>query len=247
MFVPINKKIEKLAGKYPEKIGELENIFSKRTNVYIDFANVIRWQSKLKWHFDLLKLIDLLKSFRSIFRKNFYSGTLEGNSDSEKFISNLKDIGYNVHTKPVKIMRLPINASSISEDSVDILKQFIRTPFLQKLNTESIKFLNRQIVDMNKKGIFYLEDRKCNFDVEIGRDMLLDYEKNNIDNFVLWSGDSDFADPIKQLLLDGKSVVLFSTSRRIATELNELRGGGLHIFDIQKIKNFICWRREMDK
>jgi len=40
--------------------------------------------------------------------------------------------------------------------------------------------------------------------------MLIDYGKNGIENFILWSGDSDFADPVRQLLSDGKKVVLFA-------------------------------------
>ena len=98
---------------------------------------------------------------------------------------------------------------------------------------------------MNAKGVFSIEDRKCNFDVEIGRDMLIDYERNHIDTYVLWSGDSDFADPIKQLIQDGKNVRLFATARRVSTELSNLRSLGLFIFDIQKIKDFICWTKEI--
>ena len=105
--------------------------------------------------------------------------------------------------------------------------------------------MNSQLAELNKQGILFVEDLKCNFDVEIGRDMLIDYEKNQIKNFVLWSGDSDFADPINQLLKDNKKVVLFATARRVAKELNELQEKGLFIFDIQKIRNFICWKKEI--
>ena len=55
----------------------------------------------------------------------------------------------------------------------------------------------------------------------------------------------DFADPINQLLNDGKKVILFATARKVASELNELRKEGLLIFDIQKIRNFICWKKEI--
>ena len=75
--------------------------------------------------------------------------------------------------------------------------------------------------------------------------MLIDYGKNGIENFILWSGDSDFADPVRQLLSDGKKVVLFATARRISSELHELQEDGLLIFDIQKIRNFICWKKEI--
>jgi hypothetical protein len=53
MFQPKTERIKELAQKYPERILELERIFDKETNIYIDFANVIRWQDKLKWHIDL--------------------------------------------------------------------------------------------------------------------------------------------------------------------------------------------------
>lgn len=141
-------------------------------------------------------------------------------------------------------MQLSIDVSSISSSSPEILKNFIRAPLLKKLKVEAIEFLNNQLKGLNQQGILFVQDLKCNFDVEIGRDMLLDYEKNKIENFILWSGDSDFADPV-QLLEDDKKVVLFATARRIASELNELQEKGLFIFDIQKIRNFICWKREI--
>lgn len=90
-----------------------------------------------------------------------------------------------------------------------------------------------------------MEDRKCNFDVEIGRDMLIDYAEHGIENFVLWSGDSDFADPLNQLLDDGKKVFIFATARKVASELNDLVQKGLFIYEIQKIRNLICWKREI--
>ena len=92
-----------------------------------------------------------------------------------------------------------------------------------------------------------MQDRKCNFDVEIGVDMLLDLEHNASDTFVLWSGDSDFADPIRQLLEAKKKVILFATAGRIAKELNSLRSAGLVIFDIRDLEKFICWLRELNK
>ena len=75
--------------------------------------------------------------------------------------------------------------------------------------------------------------------------MLRDYDADGLENFILWSGDSDFADPVQQLLEDKKNVVLFATARRVATELNELRSKGLLIFDVQKIREFICYKKEM--
>ena len=245
MFQAKTERIKKLSQKYPERILELERIFDKKRNVYIDFANVIRWQDKLKWHIDLKRLKQFLDSFDTINLVKFYSGTIIGEEESEKFIEDIKKMNYDVHTKPVKIMNLSIDVSSIPIDSPILLRDFIRKPLLAKFDLETIEYLNKKLKELNDKGIKFIEDLKCNFDVEIGRDMLLDYEKNGIENFVLWSGDSDFADPINQLLNDGKKVILFATARKVASELNELKKKGLLIFDIQKIRNFICWKKEI--
>jgi uncharacterized LabA/DUF88 family protein len=245
MFKPKTERIKELAEKYSNRISELELIFDKPTNIYIDFANVFRWQEKLGWHIDLKRLKQLLGSFDTIGDVRFYNGVLAGDVASERFINEVKDYGYTVITKPVKIMKLSIDVSSIPLDSPEILKQFIRAPLLQKLNIETIEFINERLKELNQQGILHIEDLKCNFDVEIGRDMLIDYATGKAENFILWSGDSDFADPIAQLLYDGKKVGLFATARKVATELNGLRKNGLFIFDIQKIRNFICWKKEI--
>ncbi len=245
MFKPKTDRIQKLAEKYPRRIQELENIFNRKTNVYVDFANVRPWSTKLGWHLEPNRLKQFLDSFDTISSIKFYQGTLEGDAESEQFVQDLKSFGFDLKTKPVKIMRLSIDVSSIRPDSPDILKNFIRAPLLRNLKLEAIEYLNRQLRELNKQGAYYLEDRKCNFDVEIGRDMLIDYAENAIESCVLWSGDSDFADPLNQLIEDGKKVYVFATARKVASELNDLVKKGLFIYDIQKIRDFICWKREM--
>lgn len=245
MFRPKTEKIKELAENNHNRILELEKIFDRATNVYIDWANVIHWQDKLKWHIDLKRLKQFLDSFDTIKLVKFYSGTIAGNEESGEFIKYVKKFRYDVHTKLVKIMKLSIDVSSIPIGSPALLKNFVRKPLLTKFDLETIECLNQKLKELNDKGIKFIEDLKCNFDVEIGRDILLDYSKNGIENFILWSGDSDFVDPINQLLEDKKKVVLFSTARRIAVELNQLKEKGLLIFDIQKIRNFICWKKEI--
>lgn len=246
MFNPKTQRLKELSLKYSDRIKEIESIFDGKTNVYIDYANVKPWATKLGWHIEPKRLKQFLDSFDAINTIKFYNGTLSGDPESEQFMQDVKKIGFDVHTKPVKIMRLSIDVSSIPSNSPDILKDFIRKPLLQKLKIEAVEFLNNQLKQLNEQGIFFIEDLKCNFDVEIGRDMLIDYDKNGIDNFVLWSGDSDFADPVRQLLSDGKKVSLFATARRVSTELGGLVNNGLFIFDIQKIRNFICWKKEIE-
>lgn len=142
-------------------------------------------------------------------------------------------------------MRLSIDVSSVLEDSLVLFSNFIKKPLLENLKLDTIKALNNDLRDLNQQGILYINDLKSNFDVEIGRDMFRDYDVGSTHVFVLWSGDSDFVDPVQQLLTDGKKVVLFVVVRKVAIELSALRASGLYIFDIQKIREFICYKREM--
>lgn len=245
MFKPKTEKIEKISKDRQKIIKQLEEIFDEETRIYIDYANVRPWSHKLGWHVDLKRLKQFLDSFETIEAVNFYSGYLKGNEQSKKDIEEVENKKYVVRTKPVKIMKIPIDASSIPSDSTVLLGQFIRRSLLRKYEIGTIEYLNDRFRDMNKKGVFYIEDRKCNFDVEIGVDMLLDYERSKTKTFILWSGDSDFADPLEKLLRAGKKVLVFATARRVSRELSELKNSGLKIFDIQKIRNFICWNREI--
>jgi uncharacterized LabA/DUF88 family protein len=248
MFKTNNQKIKLLAEKcFPKRIVELEGLLSSPTKIYIDFANVRPWSDKLGWHVEPSRVKQFFGSFDTVRDIRIYNGTLKGDLKSEKENKDLVDIfGSGYVTKTVKIMRKSIDVSSISATSPDILKNFIRPSLLRQLKVETIGYLNSQLADLNKQGIYTIEDRKCNFDVEIGRDMLLDYEKKECDCFVLWSGDSDFAGPVEQLLKDGKKVYIFSTSRKVSRELSELVPSGLFIYDIEKIRNFICWNKEME-
>ncbi len=225
---------------------ELENLLSGNATVYIDYANVRPWADKLGWHIELKRLKQFLDSFDNINTIKIYKGTLTGNRDSEEEIRKLIGYNYNVKTKPVKIMKQSIDYTSINPDSPDLLNKFIRKCLLKKYDLQTIGYLNNKFKEMNNNGFYYIEDLKCNFDVEIGLDMLLDYEQNSIDVFALWSGDSDFAGPVEKLLNNNKKVILFATARKVSAELNDLQVKGLFIYDIQKISNFICWNKEID-
>jgi uncharacterized LabA/DUF88 family protein len=246
MFTPKTEKIKKVAENKQEVIKQLESIFDKNTRIYIDYANVRPWSVKLGWHIDLKRLKQFLDSFDNIEAVNFYNGYLAGNERSENEKRETENCKYVLRTKPVKMITLSINASSILQDSTILLDQFVRRALLKKYEISTIEYLNERFKDMNKKGEYFIEDMKCNFDVEIGVDMLLDCERNNAETFILWSGDSDFADPINKLISAGKKVILFATARKVSKELSALSERGLMIFDIQKIRDFICWKKEFD-
>ena len=245
MFKPRTDKIKEVSITHKDAINRLERIFSSSTRIYIDYANVRPWTNKLGWHIDLRRLKQFLDSFDTIEAVNFYNGYIEGNQQSEKEIKEIENQKYVVRTKPVKIMRFPIDASSVSLDSTALLNHFIKRSLLRKYEVSTIEYLNERFKDMNRKGEYYIEDRKCNFDVEIGVDMLLDLHLKKVGTFVLWSGDSDFADPLQKILREGKRAILFATAGRISRELNDLRRAGLEIFDIGDLKEFICWLREI--
>lgn len=245
MFTPKTERIESLVANKATVIAELERLFDGSVRIYIDYANVRPWSTRLGWHVDLKRLKQFLDSFNTIEAVNFYGGYLAGDERSEQEIKDVEQHKYIVRTKPVKIMQFPIDVSSIPADSTALLDQFIKRSLLRRYEVSTVEYLNERFKDLNKKGEMYIEDRKCNFDVEIGVDMLLDFERNGTDTYVLWSGDSDFADPIRKLLQAGKKVVLFATARKVSRELSELRAEGLVIFDIQKIREFICWKKEL--
>ena len=248
MFKPKTTKIEKIFEFNKKHVSQLEGLLSGDVCMYIDHANVRPWADKLGWNIDLKRLKQFIYSFDNISSVKIYSGTLEGEEKSEKESKELRKLfGKDFKTKPVKIMRHSIDYTSIRPSSTDLLDQFIRRCLLRKYDIETIEYLNRKFYEMNQRGEYYIEDRKCNFDVEISRDMILDFERNNIDTFVLWSGDSDFFDPIKQLLNENKRIVLFATARRVARELNGLKNDGLIIYDIKKIRNFICWNKQIQE
>jgi len=242
MFAPKTKRIEKLAELFPEVITDLEKMFDKPTNVYIDWQNVIHWQKKLKWNFDLRRTKQFLDSFQNIKSVKIYTGELIGNEKSSQNVVDLKSYNYDVVTKPVKIMKLSIDASSIDENSTALLKNFIKKSLLKKLDIETVNFLNEKLSELNKKGIVYIEEEKCNFDVEMGRDLLKDFEFNGTENFVLWTTDSDFEDPVNQIRNDGKKAIIFAFSGRVTPELDET---GVYIFDIKRIKEFVCWFKHL--
>lgn len=236
MFKPKTEVLKKFGQRYPDRIKFLEEVLDEKTVVYIDYGNVSRWASRLGWQIDLLKLRDLLASF-AVIEIRFYYGTL--NDASARFMTFVHKNGYKVRTKPVKIMQLSINVSSISKTSADILQNFIHAPLLKNLRLESIEYLNDELRAMNKQGIHTLEFRKCNFDVEIGTDMRIDHLLKRADKFCLWSGDSDFADPLTELLDDHKRVCVIGTARFIASEINELKSKGLQIFDVQRLREIL--------
>src|SRR3989338_3054709 len=75
---------------------------------------------------------------------------------------------------------------------------------------------------------------KANFDVEITADILLD--KTNIDEIILFIGDSDFQYLLKRLKDAGKKVSIFSSKKTISWELKLVAS---NIIYFEKIRELI--------
>jgi len=242
MFIPKTKRIEALAKLFPKTIKGLEEIFDVPVNIYIDWQNVVHQQNRLGWHIHVKRLKQLFDSFDTVQKVYLYTGTLDGHEKAEKFLQDVQQYGYTLETKPVKIMPYSIRASSVSSSSPDLLQPFIKKPLLSVLDVQTVEYLNKYLAKLNKQGTLELVDKKCNFDVEMGRDIFLDLERNTADSFVLWSGDSDFVDPINAITAAKKKATVFATSGGVARELEKLR---VPIFEIKKMKEFICWPKEI--
>jgi len=220
-----------------ERIEELTKLLVGDTHVYIDFANVSKNCSHLGWSVDLRKLKSLLDATGKVKSARVYYGTFVGDKGSEGFVARIRKEGFEVITKPVKVMDLSINVSSVGTQSPDILRSFINEALIRSLKVDAIEYLNQQLMDLNKQGVYSLNVRKCNFDVEVATDMRLDHALNKAQTFCLWSGDSDFAHPASQLLEAKRNVVVIS--KGIATELNDLKPQGLVFYDIRKLTELI--------
>lgn len=243
MFIPKTEKIEQIEEIFPNRIEELESIFDKPTNIYIDYANIFSWHSKLHFHIDWKRFFQFFKSFSSVENIYFYNWTLNWDKDSENLIKFVKKIWYNVSTKQVKIMKKSIDVRNIDiKTNTSILEQFIKRSLLKQFNIEVIEYLNNYLLKLNNIWIYFIEDKKCNFDVEIWNQMLEDMSKNEIKNFVLLSGDSDFTTIINQITNLWNKSHIFSTAWRISKELSLSKW---IIYDLKKIRDFICRNSEI--
>jgi uncharacterized LabA/DUF88 family protein len=246
MFTAQTKRIAALVEKFPHVVIDLDPIFGAGSaNVYIDYGNVAFWADRLKWHVDLKRLKQLIDSFSGPTVTKFYYGTRTGDAKSEEIIRHTAELGYEVFTKNVKTIKLSIDVSSVSPDSPDILRNLVCPPLLKTMNIQTIEHLNDHLRTLNRSGLLHFEDLKCNFDVEIGRDMLVDQVVGEAETFALWSCDSDFAGPAEDLLDAGKQVVIFGTAGMVARELNLLRAKGLQVYEVKKLTEMICWPREL--
>ena len=179
-----------------------------RALVIIDWANVHGWFEKLKWEVDEKKLYKYLKTYKQIKDIRFYFGIESGNKKSEEFQKKIERMGYTLITKEVKWVPVTIDKEYFRKSMNNLFKEY---GFDNKFFSEFFKKLKK---DKN------LKRRKCDFDVEITRDVFI-----NIDNFqslILFSGDGDYKALVEYLLNHQKQVIIVHPFGLRGKEYNEL-------------------------
>lgn len=230
-------KITYLSEIFGDAIKELENIFQWKVIHYIDYANVRSRYKKLDREIELKRLKQFLYCFDNTQWVNFYYGE-DTNIASKKFLEKVANI-FSLSTKPVKHISVTIDVSGLKPNSRNIIDNFMRKELLQRISDLSVGSINKDLAICNQNGEKFINIKKCNFDVEMAMDMILDAKENKAETIVLRSWDSDFADAVKRLNQDGKKICIFMTSSKWNIS-KELRNSDCILFDIKKIKEFIC-------
>jgi uncharacterized LabA/DUF88 family protein len=179
-----------------------------RTLVIIDWANVYGWFNKLKWEVDEKKLYKYLKTYKQIKDIRFYFGVESGNKKSEEFQKKIKKIGYTLITKEVKWVPVTID------------KEYFRKPIKDLFNEYGFddKFFKDFFNRLKKSKS--LKRRKCDFDIEITRDVFINM--NKFSGLILFSGDGDYKALVEYLLDIKKRVVVVHPFGLRGKEYNDL-------------------------
>ena len=181
---------------------------SKETSViaFLDLTNMFHWQDTLKWNFSIYYVIKQLLSIKSVKEVRVYYGLNRREMQkSENFHQRLRKTGAIVISKPVKWIRKNITKSL-----------FVRPSTLDLFDSNAHSKLDELIEYLQKQDIV-IEEPKCNFDVEIALDMLDNIDK--VSGILLFSGDSDFKEPLERFKLKGKNNYVFGVRGQVGAEL----------------------------
>ena len=248
MFNPKTEKIKKIYDIDNKGLLSFDNFLQNKTNIYIDYSNIRDYFSKNEWHINITRMKQFFDCNDDIKNIYFYTGLLEGDANSQNENKRIESLQYILRSKIVKIKKISIAYNSLKNESdTSILNNFVRKSLLRKLPIEVIEKMNSIFLNMNNNKELYIEDRKCNFDAEIVHDISKDYlTDKEVETFILMTSDSDFVDIIEKLLNENKKVMLISTARKVAREFNNIKNKNFIIFEINKIKNYLCRNEEMD-
>ncbi|MGB9706989.1 MAG: NYN domain-containing protein [Microgenomates group bacterium] len=177
-----------------------------KTAVFIDYANIKAWAKEKGLTFDLEVLYQYLKNLGAE-KIIFYYGTDPKNPRSHAFLLKVRQIGFEVVTKPVKYIKVGL---------LSLFQQRGNREALTKLSPVIQKAIFKQLEQPRKKQIKILLP-KANFDAEMTLDMVL-FEKS-FDSFIIFSGDSDLLVITKYLRSKNKRVAVAAGKKYLAGEL----------------------------
>jgi len=212
-----------------EKIFKLKG----KTLAIIDWANVYGWFRKLKWEISPKKLFDYLKSYPEIVDVRFYFGIEKGNKKSEEFQKKIINIGYTLISKEVKWVPVDIKFTEFIKGEDGQVNKIGRYGGERKILQE-LRGLSKELNGLIKAEGFVR--RKCDFDVEITRDVLLNLDK--LDGIILFSGDGDYAPLMEEVVKRNKQAILVF-ARGCKGKEYENFNKGLYQCSVKKLKKFI--------
>lgn len=178
--------------------------------VYLDLTNMFHWQDVLGWKFRIEDVIFQLFTFQNIKEiKIYYGFNPRDNKNSEAFHNRIKKTGAILRTKPMKFISKTIQEGMF----------FQRKTFT--LFDGGVKNKIQELIDELQKSGMFIEEPKCNFDVEMAMDMLDDTEKFTA--VLIFSGDSDLYAPLERLKVKGKKIAVVSVRGKMAGELHDIK------------------------
>jgi len=213
----------------------LEKYLTGKTIALIDYANIKAWAREKELTFDLAVFYGYLKKL-GVEKILFYYGTDPKNPRSRAFLTKMRQIGFEVITKPVKYIKISL---------LNLFQQRPNQEALIKLSSATRRTIFKEIEELERKQIkLFLP--KANFDVEMTLDLAL--FENFFDNFLIFSGDSDLLVIIKYLRSKNKKVLMMAGKKYLAGELIKEANGIIRLERLVKqVKGIVKKIKTPDK
>ncbi len=191
-----------------------------KTLVLIDWANVFNWMRGSAGEIDPQQLYDYLRTYSNVDRICLFAGE-DDHPKSVEFLEECRKIGFEVISKKVKYVSTLVEKSPFW----DALKEHVPEKKLQKMRNQPIL------------------RRKCDFDVELSKELLLNLDEYH--TYILFSGDGDYATVIEEIMKREKRVFIVSTERALGKEFREMMDKKVHplFVDVSLLKDVIKSRK----
>lgn len=207
---------------------ELDEQKSVGFNKKIEGIGYTHKSKEVKW---VPASLETTKHFKSIIQRLF--NVLDNVKNTNSDLSN------RLYELSKKVERLP--KISIDNDKTTFqatnegqLKEIFNA--IEGLDND-LKKLNIDISELQEQLKDPVWRRKCDFDVEISRDVY-----NNLKNFetlIIFSGDGDYAALVEDLILKGKKIIVVFAPGHKGKEYGDFRAG-LFLCSVKKLRQFIA-------